>query len=132
MWELTSAYPVLADDYSAFNAVWDKPEGGLQGYLVRFLESTDPTFQHIAVWTCVQLLDSGEPALENHIRSSESILPLVMQLASAADGSTAGDQSTAGDAEDNSEVGDSGEIEIATLAKRVVELLGVDPPTPAT
>lgn len=47
-----------ADDYSAFSAVWSEPDGGLHGYLVRFLESEDTTFQHIAIWTLVQLLES--------------------------------------------------------------------------
>jgi len=46
-------------DYSAFNDVWQKPSGGLHGYLVNFLRSNDATFQHIAVWTIAQLLDSG-------------------------------------------------------------------------
>lgn len=47
------------DDYSAFNEVWDKPDGGMHKYLHRFLSSPDATFQHIAVWTIVQLLESG-------------------------------------------------------------------------
>ena len=47
-----------SDDYGPFNAVWNQPEGGLHGYLARFLESSDQTFQHIAVWTIVQLLES--------------------------------------------------------------------------
>lgn len=47
------------DDYSAFNDVWDKPDGGMHKYLHRFLTSPDATFQHIAVWTIVQLLESG-------------------------------------------------------------------------
>lgn len=47
------------DDYSAFNDVWDKPDGGLHQYLFRFLTHPDETFQHIAVWTIVQLLESG-------------------------------------------------------------------------
>ena len=47
------------DDYSAFNDVWDKPSGGMHRYLYRFLTSSDATFQHIAVWTIVQLLESG-------------------------------------------------------------------------
>jgi hypothetical protein len=47
------------DDYSAFNEVWDKPDGGMHKYLHRFLTSPDATFQHIAVWTIVQLLESG-------------------------------------------------------------------------
>lgn len=47
------------DDYSAFNDVWDKPDGGMHRYLYHFLTSPDATFQHIAVWTIVQLLESG-------------------------------------------------------------------------
>lgn len=47
------------EDYSAFNEVWDRPDGGLHRYLYRFLTSADTTFQHIAVWTIVQLLESG-------------------------------------------------------------------------
>ena len=39
-----------AEDYAPFNAVWNKPDGGLHAYLVRFLSSADITFQHIAVW----------------------------------------------------------------------------------
>ena len=49
---------LAADDYSAFSQVWDQPDGGIHGYLVRFLESQDTTFQHIAIWTLVQLLES--------------------------------------------------------------------------
>lgn len=48
-----------SEDYAAFNDVWDKPDGGLHTYLFRFLTNPDPTFQHIAVWTVVQLLESG-------------------------------------------------------------------------
>ncbi|KAI8445359.1 armadillo-type protein [Phakopsora pachyrhizi] len=65
------------DDYSAFSMVWDSPEWGFKGYLIRLLESSNPRFQHIAVWTCIQLLDSGELTLENNIRGSQTILLLV-------------------------------------------------------
>lgn len=41
---------LAAEDYAPFNAVWNKPDGGLHAYLVRFLGSADITFQHIAVW----------------------------------------------------------------------------------
>lgn len=50
---------IANDDYSHFNDVWEKPEGGMHDYLYRFLMSSDGTFQHIAVWTIVQLLESG-------------------------------------------------------------------------
>src|SRR5258708_26306748 len=59
-----------SDDYSAFNEVWDKPEGGMHNYLYRFLTSPDATFQHIAVWTIVQLFESVAPQLITNIRSS--------------------------------------------------------------
>jgi vacuolar protein 8 len=49
---------VSDEDYTPFNDVWDKPEGGMHAYLHRFLISADLTFQHIAVWTIVQLLES--------------------------------------------------------------------------
>ena len=35
-------------------------------YLHRFLSSPDATFQHIAVWTIVQLLESGGMCLYNN------------------------------------------------------------------
>ncbi|CAG8583507.1 13373_t:CDS:10 [Acaulospora colombiana] len=54
---------VSEEDYTAFNDVWDKPEGGMHAYLHRFLTSSDLTFQHIAVWTIVQLLESRELAV---------------------------------------------------------------------
>jgi vacuolar protein 8 len=41
---------IAAEDYAPFNAVWNQPDGGLHTYLVRFLGSSDQTFQHIAVW----------------------------------------------------------------------------------
>lgn len=47
VWALISS---AAEDYAPFNAVWNKPDGGLHAYLVRFLGSPDITFQHIAVW----------------------------------------------------------------------------------
>jgi len=56
---LSSDGRAASDDYSAFNDVWEKPEGGMHQYLHRFLSSPDATFQHIAVWTIMQLLESG-------------------------------------------------------------------------
>ncbi|TIA96481.1 hypothetical protein E3P96_03598 [Wallemia ichthyophaga] len=69
-----------AEDYTIFNEVWMKPEGGLHGYLVRFLGSPDNTFQHIAVWTLVQLLESGDTELLENIKQSALILPLIKRL----------------------------------------------------
>lgn len=48
---------IASEDYAPFNDVWNKPEGGLHAYLVRFLSSSDTTFQHIAVWVSRCTLD---------------------------------------------------------------------------
>jgi vacuolar protein 8 len=107
-----------SDDYAPFNAVWNQPEGGLHGYLVRFLESHDSTFQHIAVWTIVQLLESGDAQLEDNIRSSEQLLPLIQHLASLSADQSAEDERT-----DGSDDGTSAEGEISSLARRIQEMI---------
>ena len=118
------------DDYSAFNDVWDQPEGGLHKYLHRFLSSTDATFQHIAVWTIVQLLESGDQELLHNIRSSTLLAPHIAQLATASHSSTP-TGSTLGSAdrsrsnsfsEGGGEGGDGGAAEIAALARRILEI----------
>lgn len=89
-----------ADDYTKFNEVWLNPEGGLQGYLIRFLESQDKTFQHIAVWTIVQFLEGGDPKLASSIKSSSQILPLVNKLAASGALSGGGPESDGNEGEE--------------------------------
>ena len=113
-----------ADDYAPFNAVWDKPAGGLHGYLVRFLESEDTTFQHIAVWTLIQLLESGNHELEQHIRDSPHLLDLVRQLQSRIGTfESEHEQADTSTAADTSGQDVSPEREIAALSRRIEEIL---------
>ncbi|MCO5610568.1 hypothetical protein L7F22_064807 [Adiantum nelumboides] len=111
-----------SDDYGPFNAVWNQPEGGLHGYLARFLESSDQTFQHIAVWTIVQLLESGDQQLEDNVRSSDQLLPLVARLAESA-GEDGQGVNPDGSTTANSDDGQDAEVEIASLAKKIQEIL---------
>ncbi|WFD41432.1 Vacuolar protein 8 [Malassezia psittaci] len=110
-----------SEDYAPFNLVWDKPNGGLHGYLVRFLESDDTTFQHIAVWTLVQLLESNDADLEQHVHDSPHILSLVRQLQSHADS----EDERLDDDDANHSQTDSAtpEREIAGLSRRIEEIL---------
>jgi len=116
------------DDYAAFNDVWEKPDGGLHTYLFRFLSSTDLTFQHIAVWTIVQLLESGDPQLSTAIRHSQLLIPNIRLLAvsqpnSPASGSTGGRSRT--HSYDEHDGGD-GQGEITILARRILEFVDDD------
>ncbi len=98
-------------DYSIFIQDWAQPDGGIQGYLRRFLASGDPTFQHIAIWTLLQLLESGDEKLVGMIGKSEEIVQMIKTIS---------DKTIESDDEDAEE----GEGEVVALARRSLELLG--------
>lgn len=100
-------------DYSLFLSSWNQPSGGIHGYLARFLDSGDPTFQHIAIWTLLQLLESGDPKLVDTINKSSDVMDVVRQI-SEKNVESEGDSEGA-EAED-------GEAEVIALARRCLEL----------
>lgn len=133
-----------SDDYSAFNDVWDKPDGGMHRYLHRFLTSTDATFQHIAVWTIVQLLESGgkdpesgcrvtvltssaDPQLISNVRNSNLLIPNIRTLAetrtstpTSSLGGTPHSHHSQSRSYQDTETGD-GQGEIQMLARRILD-----------
>ncbi|KAF7437213.1 Vacuolar protein 8 [Pleurotus ostreatus] len=129
---------ITNDDYSAFNDVWEKPDGGMHRYLYRFLTSHDVTFQHIAVWTIVQLLESGDPQLISNIRSSSLLIPNIRNLArtpsqsSSPDGTPGSHHSRAASFQET-ETGD-GQSEILLLGRRIIEIIegDADPMIPSS
>ncbi|RPA95241.1 ARM repeat-containing protein [Choiromyces venosus 120613-1] len=96
-------------DYSMFVQDWLEPEGGIHGYLKRFLASGDPTFQHIAIWTLLQLLEADDPRLKNLIGQSTEIVTMMRNIA---------DKNI-----DSDDEGDDGEGEVVALARRSADLL---------
>ena len=101
-------------DYTIFLQNWTEPSGGIHGYLRRFLASGDPTFQHIAIWTLLQLLESEDSRLLSLISKSEEVVQMVTDIA---------DRNIESDDEDN------GEGEVVGLARRCLEILGKNPKT---
>ncbi|KAH8834934.1 armadillo-type protein [Flagelloscypha sp. PMI_526] len=119
------------DDYSAFNDVWDQPDGGMHQYLYRFLTSSDATFQHIAVWTIMQLLESGDPQLISNIRSSQLLVPNIRNLSEDPPSSpSSGHSHLSGRSRSQSyaetETGE-GQNEIQLLSRRILEYVDGDP-----
>jgi vacuolar protein 8 len=98
-------------DYTVFLQNWKEPNGGIHGYLSRFLERGDATFQHIAIWTLLQLLESEDKRLLDLVAKSEKIVQMVKAIA---------DRNVESDDED----GEDGEAEVVGLARRSLELLG--------
>ncbi|KAJ5423649.1 Armadillo [Penicillium cf. griseofulvum] len=101
-------------DYSMFVRDWADANGGIHGYLHRFLASGDPTFQHIAIWTLLQLLESEDKKLIGYIARSEDIVHLVKTISDK-------------NIESDEEEVDDGEGEVITLARRCLELVGAGP-----
>lgn len=101
-------------DYSIFIRDWSEPNGGIHGYLKRFLASGDPTFQHIAIWTLLQLLESDDQKLVSLVAKAEDIIQMVKTIAEKH-------------VESDDEDGEEGEGEVIALAQRSLELLGKGP-----
>lgn len=100
-------------------------------YLYRFLSSSDATFQHIAVWTIVQLLESGDPQLISNIRSSNVLTPNIRQLATSRPSSPTSSAGTPHSyrskthSYQDTETGE-GQGEIQLLARRILEFVDAD------
>ena len=97
-------------DYAIFIKDWTEPNGGIHGYMNRFLASGDPTFQHIAIWTLLQLLESEDKKLIDLISKADDIIKMIRDIS---------DKELASDDED----GEDGEGEVVALARRSLELL---------
>ena len=104
----------VVGDYSIFIQDWTEPNGGIHGYLTRFLASGDPTFQHIAIWTLLQLLESEDKKLINLISKTEDVIQMIKTIS---------DKNIESDDED----GEDGEGEVVALARKSLELLGKGP-----
>ncbi|KAI6711456.1 hypothetical protein JHW43_006012 [Diplocarpon mali] len=105
----------LVGDYSIFIQDWTEPIGGIHGYLKRFLASGDATFQHIAIWTLLQLLESEDKKLINLIGKSEEIVQMIKTIADSQ-------------IESDDEIEEDGEGEVVQLAQRSLQLLGQNKP----
>ncbi|ODA83557.1 hypothetical protein RJ55_02071 [Drechmeria coniospora] len=68
-------------EYSIFVQNWNEPNGGVHGYLGRFLQSGDATFQHIAVWTLLQLFESEDKSLIGLIGKADDIIEHIRSIA---------------------------------------------------
>ncbi len=101
-------------DYTLFLSSWNQPSGGIHGYLARFLNSGDPTFQHIAIWTLLQLLESGDQKLIDTMNKSADVMDVVRQI-SEKNVEAEGGEGDGAESED-------GEGEVVALARRCLEI----------
>lgn len=100
-------------DYSIFVKNWTEPNKGIHGYLNRFLASGDPTFQHIAIWTLLQLLESEDKSLVDLVSKADDVIQMIQTISDK-------------NIESDEEEGEDGEGEVVALARRSLELLKGD------
>lgn len=67
--------------YDPFINAWTEPEGGIKGFLMAFLTSHEPTFEHIATWMILQLLESEDKRLKTLFLESPEMLEIITKLA---------------------------------------------------
>lgn len=106
----------LVGDYAIFIENWTEPNGGIHGYLNRFLTSGDPTFQHIAIWTLLQLLESEDKKLIDLISKADDVIQMIKTISEK-------------EVEPEEGEGEDGEGEVVALARRSLELMGKGPTT---
>ena len=117
---ITCSFPanlLVVGDYSIFVKDWTQPNGGIRGYVHRFLASGDPTFQHIAIWTLLQLLESEDKELVDLISKANDIIQMIKTISDK-------------NIESDEEEGEDGEGEVVALARRSLELLKEKPEPP--
>lgn len=100
-------------DYSLFLTSWSQPSGGIHGYLARFLNSGDPTFQHIAIWTLLQLLESSDPKLIQTINQCKDVMDVVREISK---------REVESEGEGDGAESEDGEAEVVALARRCLEI----------
>lgn len=68
-------------DYKQSIKNWEAPSEGIGGFLRRFLNSQNPTFEHIALWTILQLLESEDGQIIHLIREDAKMIAAIKKLA---------------------------------------------------
>lgn len=67
-------------NYDPFVEAWLEPAGGIKGFLMTFLTSREPTFEHIATWMILQLLESDDKRLQKLFLESPEIIESIHSL----------------------------------------------------
>ena len=105
---------IVVGDYSRFIKDWTEPNDGIHGYLKRFLASGDATFQHIAIWTLLQLLESEDKDLIALISKADDVIQMIKTISDK-------------NVEPEDEEGEEGEGEVVALARKSLEVLNKTP-----
>ncbi|CAB4252768.1 similar to Saccharomyces cerevisiae YEL013W VAC8 Phosphorylated and palmitoylated vacuolar membrane protein that interacts with Atg13p [Maudiozyma barnettii] len=69
------------NNYNKIIDYWNEPKGGIRDFLSRFLKSDYATFEHIALWTILQLLESHNVKVVDLVKNDEQLISGVKRMA---------------------------------------------------
>lgn len=92
---------------------WSQPNDGIFGFLIRFLKSESATFEHIALWTILQLLESNNSEIKSLINDNELILTGIKNLSISQQSQRIGDEQF-----------DDPRVELYNLTQQILQILG--------
>lgn len=82
-------------NYDPYVKAWSEPDGGIKDFLLSFLKSEEPTFEHIATWMMLQLLESGDPRLLQLFKDTPEFKEQISKFAFGRNSQTEGSGSEA-------------------------------------
>ncbi|CCE86357.1 Piso0_004841 [Millerozyma farinosa CBS 7064] len=99
---------------------WSQPNDGIHGFLLRFLQSNSATFEHIALWTILQLLECNHPEINSLIKEDESILSGIKHLSAAQQQQN----NTQNGHVESADQYDDPKVELFNLTQQILQILG--------
>lgn len=69
------------NNYKKIIDCWNSPNGGIHDFLFRFLKSNFATFEHIALWTILQLLESHNIKVVDLVKNDDELIAGVKRMA---------------------------------------------------
>ena len=69
------------NNYNKIIDYWNEPQGGIRDFLSRFLKSNYATFEHIALWTILQLLESHNVKVVDLVKNDDNLITGVKRMA---------------------------------------------------
>lgn len=69
------------NNYNKIIEAWNNPNDGIRGFLIRFLQSDYATFEHIALWTILQLLESHNVKVLDLVKNDVELITGVRKMA---------------------------------------------------
>ena len=86
--------------------------------MLRFLQSGSATFEHIALWTILQLLESNNTEINSLIKDNEAILTGIKKLSASQQ------QPNQQNNSDQVDQFDDPKVELYNLTQQILQILG--------